>query len=87
MPWANGYRANETAAPALPACITHFGPSRSTIVPIIGTSGITARLAIVIARPSCTRVSDVWCRKYSIDSGIHTPLPTASIARAETNLR
>jgi hypothetical protein len=63
MVWAKGYRANETAAPALPVCITTFGPSRSTSVPITGTNGITAILAIVIASPSCTSVSDVSCRK------------------------
>jgi hypothetical protein len=64
-----------------------LAPYLSTTPPTSSVSGRVSSDAIDIASPTWTRVNGVTARKYSIDTGIHTPLPIASMPIAVTKRR
>ncbi len=83
----NGYARKLTACRALPVCSTFFDPCRSTCWPTRTATGRDSNEASDSARPTWTSDRSVVARKKIIDTGIHTPDPTASIPMAVTNRR
>ncbi len=54
---------------------------------MIGPAGSATNDAIEMARPTSMSESGVTARKYSIETGMNTPLPTASTPIAVTKRR
>ena len=83
----NGYARKLSACIALPVWSTAFEPRLSTCWPTSTATGSESNEASESASPTWTRERSVVARKKIIDTGIHTPDPTASMPIAVTNLR